>query len=96
MYRISKSPLKTKKLRVFFRQGANEVHVDFGHTQYEDFTQHKDKARRKNYLTRSSGIRDSQGRLTKDNPFSANYWSRRILWASKEPFVGLHAKKTNK
>ena len=48
----------------------------------QDFTQHKDKARRENYLKRSGGIKDKSGRLTADNKNSANYWSRTILWLS--------------
>ena len=47
---------------------------------YEDFRQHKDKQRRKNYLTRSAGIRNKSGKLTKDDPFSPNYWARKELW----------------
>ena len=41
---------------------------------------HNDKKRRKNYLTRSSGIKNKKGELTKDIPSSPNYHSRRILW----------------
>ena len=41
---------------------------------------HGDKQRQKNYLARSSGIKDGKGRLTKNNPMSANYHSIRILW----------------
>jgi hypothetical protein len=48
----------------------------------QDYLQHKDLNRRRNYLTRSEGIRDGSGRLTYNNIFSANYWSRRILWKS--------------
>ena len=40
---------------------------------------HGDKQRRKNYLTRSAGIRNKRG-LTKDDPSSPNYHARRILW----------------
>jgi len=65
------------------------VLVRFGDKDYQDYTQHGDDIRRQNYLTRSAGIRDGSGRLTKDNPMSANYWSRRVLWASGEPFSGL-------
>ncbi|MEC8306797.1 MAG: hypothetical protein VXZ72_02945, partial [Chlamydiota bacterium] len=54
--------------------------VHFGQKGYEDFTQHKDKKRQKNYLTRSAGIRNKSGKLTKDDPFSPNYWARRKLW----------------
>ena len=41
---------------------------------------HNDKTRRKNYLTRSAGIKNKKGKLTKDDPNSPNYHSRRILW----------------
>lgn len=74
------------KVLVWDRQAKKDRLVFFGHKDYEDFTQHKDPVRRENYLRRSAGIRDGQGRLTKDDPLSANYWSRRYLWASREPF----------
>jgi hypothetical protein len=41
---------------------------------------HGDKKRRKNYLTRSAGIRGKDGKLTKDDPLSPNYHARRVLW----------------
>lgn len=41
---------------------------------------HNDPERRKNYLNRSAGIKDGKGRLTKDNPNSANFHARRTLW----------------
>ena len=43
---------------------------------YEDFTKHHNKARRKNYLTRSKNIKGDWAR----NPYSANNLSRKILW----------------
>ena len=46
----------------------------------KDFTQHKDPARRKNYLARSGGIRNKAGKLTANDKNSANYWSRKINW----------------
>lgn len=88
-YRLEPSPVKNKKLRVWFKHMGRQVHVDFGHSEYEDYTQHRDAQRRANYLTRSAGIRDGGGNLTKDNPMSPNYWARRLLWASREKFVGL-------
>lgn len=88
-YRVITSPLKMKKKRVYFMHGGKEVHVDFGHTSYEDYTQHKDPVRRRNYLTRSAGIVDGKGHPTKNDPLSPNYWSRRLLWASQEPFIGI-------
>ena len=43
---------------------------------------HGDEKRRKNYLTRSAGIKNKKGELTKDNPLSPNYHSRRVLWGA--------------
>jgi|694.fasta_scaffold148424_2 hypothetical protein len=36
---------------------------------------------RKNYLARSGGIKNKSGQLTKDDKFSANWWSRKNLWS---------------
>lgn len=41
---------------------------------------HGDKDRRKSYLARAKSIKDKNGKLTKDNPYSPNYHSIRILW----------------
>lgn len=71
---------KGKKKMVLVKRGDKVRIVHFGQKGYEDFTQHKDKKRRKNYLTRSAGIRNKSGQLTKDDPFSPNYWARRKLW----------------
>lgn len=43
---------------------------------------HGDEKRRKNYLTRSAGIKRKDGTLTKDDPTSANFHSRKILWSA--------------
>mgnify|MGYP003111606766 CR=1 FL=1 len=56
--------------------------IHFGDASMQDFRQHRDKARRKNYLERSGGIRDKSGNLTANNRNSANYWSRKILWGA--------------
>ena len=54
--------------------------IHFGHKDYQDFTQHKDPKRRKNYLARSAGIKDKQGNLTAKDKNSKNYWARKVLW----------------
>jgi len=36
------------------------------------------------YMKRSAGIRDKKGRKTKDNPLSANFWARKVLWNGKK------------
>jgi hypothetical protein len=75
--------LRGKKMVVLAKVGSQVKLIHFGDRRMQDFRQHRDPNRRKNYLRRSAGIRDKQGRLTKDNPLSANYWSRRILWAAR-------------
>jgi hypothetical protein len=47
--------------------------VHFGAMGYEDYTKHKDKTRRANYLKRSAGIHDS-------GKYSANQLARHLLW----------------
>jgi hypothetical protein len=54
--------------------------IHFGARGMSDYTMHKDKKRRENYLRRSKAIRDKHGRLTYNNKRSANYWARTLLW----------------
>jgi len=84
-YDYEKSTRKGKKLMV--RVKGKLIHFGFiGMEQFKDRTgiwkslDHGDKKRRKNFLSRSGGIKDKQGNLTKNNPLSPNYHSRRILW----------------
>lgn len=50
--------------------------VHFGQLGYEDYTKHKNKTRRKNYLTRSRSIKGNW----KTNKYSPNNLSIHILW----------------
>jgi hypothetical protein len=50
--------------------------IHFGQMGYEDYTRHKNKTRRHNYLTRTAGMRGNW----KSNKYSANNLSRNILW----------------
>lgn len=43
---------------------------------------------KKNYLTRSAGIRNKSGQLTKNDRWSANYWARKVLWPKNKPATG--------
>lgn len=72
--------LPNKKKAVLAKEGDKVKLIHFGYKGMEDYTQHKDKDRRKNYLARSGGIRDKSGKLTANNKLSANYWARKILW----------------
>jgi hypothetical protein len=71
--KIGLSPKRDKKYRVITPDGRT---VHFGQMRYEDYTRHRNKTRRKNYLTRSGKIK---GDWAKDK-YSANNLARRLLW----------------
>jgi hypothetical protein len=54
----------------------NNKWIHFGQIGYEDFTKHRDKKRRRNYLTRTGNMRGNW----RDNSYSANNLSRCVLW----------------
>ena len=72
-----KSNNKNKKMMVLTPSGKI---IHFGYSPMKDFRQHKDKKRQESYCKRSAGIKDKQGRLTKNNKEKANYYSRKHLW----------------
>ena len=80
LYKPRKSTRSDKKGMVYVMKNGSKRLIHFGDSSMQDFTQHKDKQRRKNYLNRSAGIRNKQGQLTKNDKNSANYWSRKINW----------------
>lgn len=65
---------KDKKYRVY--DAKHNKWVSFGQLGYEDYTKHKDKKRRKNYLTRSRNMKGNW----KNNKYSANNLSIHVLW----------------
>jgi hypothetical protein len=67
------SPNKTKKYCVVTPTGRI---VSFGAINYEDFTKHRDKERRKSYLSRSTKIKGNW----KKNKFSPNNLAIHLLW----------------
>lgn len=84
-YNYQKSNRKDKKLMTVV--DGKKVH--FGNPNYQHFKDrtgiwkkldHGDPKRRENYLTRTAGIKNKDGKLTKDIPSSPNYHARRILW----------------
>lgn len=77
-----------KKQMVLAKKGDEVKLVHFGDSSMKDYRQHESKSRRANYLARSGGIRNKDGQLTKDDPFSPNYWSRKVLWASRKDSMG--------
>ena len=85
LYKPVKSDKKFKKYKVLTKNGI----IHFGDTRYEQFKDkggvykkldHGDKKRQENYCKRSAGIKDKNGKLTKNNKESPNYWSRTYLW----------------
>ncbi len=80
LYKPVKSTKQGKKGMVYVKKNGAKRLIHFGDSNMKDFTQHKDPQRRKNYLNRSGGIRNKQGKLTKNDKNSANYWSRRVNW----------------
>ena len=71
--KIGLSTKKEKKYMVTTPHG-NIVH--FGQMGYEDYTKHKNKTRRKNYLTRSRKIKGDW----KKNKYSSNNLAIHLLW----------------
>tara|TARA_R110000803_G_scaffold210342_1_gene281888 strand:- start:5920 stop:6189 length:270 start_codon:yes stop_codon:yes gene_type:complete len=80
LYKPMKSSAAHKKMMVYVMKDGKKRLIHFGDANMQDFTQHKDEARRKSYLARSGGIRNKEGKLTKNDKNSANYWSRKVLW----------------
>ncbi|MEN9389227.1 MAG: hypothetical protein RLY61_311, partial [Candidatus Parcubacteria bacterium] len=65
------------KMVVLAKKGDDVKLIRFGKRGYEH---NYSKDAKQNYLTRSAGIRDKNGNLTKDDKLSANYWARKTLW----------------
>lgn len=78
---LRNSTRKNKKKMVTIKIDGREKTIHFGQKGYRH---NYSREARKNYLKRSAGIRDKKGRLTKDNPESPNFWSRKILWGKKK------------
>jgi hypothetical protein len=68
---LIKSPVAGKKWRAVFADGT---HTDFGASGYMDYTQHHDKLRRANYLSRHRTNEDW------NDYKSAGALSRWLLW----------------
>lgn len=85
-YTYERSTAKGKKLMV--KVDGKTIH--FGASGMEHFRDrtgllpkslnHGDKARRQSYLARTAKIRRKDGSLTANDPKSANYHARKILW----------------
>lgn len=74
--KTAKIGLSTKRDKKYMVTTPEGRIVHFGQMGYEDYTKHKNKTRRKNYLTRSGKIR---GDWAADK-YSANNLARKLLW----------------
>jgi len=74
--KTAKIGLSTKKEKKYMVVTPDGKIVHFGQMGYEDYTKHKNKTRRKNYLKRSRGIKGNW----KKNKYSPNNLSIHLLW----------------
>ncbi len=84
-----RSNAKGKKMMVFAtkivdgKRRGKIIHfgaVGYGHNY--------SKKAKQNYLTRSAGIRNKEGKLTKNDKWSPNYWARKVLWPKEKKATG--------
>ena len=75
LYRRDVFP-SSKKEKKYMLQNDRGRWAHFGSIEYQDFTKHKDKTRRKSYLARATGIR---GKWRRDK-FSPNRLAISLLW----------------
>jgi len=80
LYKPFPSKAKNKKFSIYVMKDGKKKLINFGNTNYEDYTQHKDEKRRQAYLKRARGIKDKDGNLTYKDKNTANYWSYHYLW----------------
>ena len=71
----SDKPGKKKQVCAVDKETGNVVNIHYGAVGYEDFTMHKDPARRKNFRARHGC--DPVRKLNKG---TARYWACQDLW----------------
>lgn len=80
LYKPMKSTRKGKKGMVYVMKNGVKRLIHFGDSSMGDHKSGASKARQKSYLARSGGIKNKEGKLTKNDKNSANYWSRKVNW----------------
>ena len=80
LYKPVKSTKAGKKGQVYVIKDGKKKLIHFGDSTYKDFKSGASKEQRKSYLKRSAGIKNKDGKLTKNDKNSANYWPRKINW----------------
>lgn len=83
------STSKGKKMMVLASKTvAGRKYVKLVHFGAKGYGHNYSEEAKKNYLRRSSGIRNREGKLTRNDRWSANYWARKILWPKDRPATG--------
>jgi hypothetical protein len=86
--RVSKSPLPNKKYRAIVTDGFTTRKIDFGDARYQQYRDvlrkysrldHGDKARRRAYFLRHSGVASKRQALQKERKASKSRLNARIL-----------------
>ena len=54
--------------------------ISFGSSKGQTYIDHGDDKKRKAWYARHSQIKNKYGNIVIDNPYSASFWSARILW----------------
>ena len=80
LYKPVKSDKAGKKGMVYIQKGGSKRLIHFGDSSMTDKRKGASEAQQKSYLARSGGIRNKEGKLTKNDKNSANYWSRKVNW----------------
>lgn len=62
--------------KYMIRDKKNNKWIHFGQMGFADFTKTKNEAKRQNFMKRTGSIRGNW----RDNPYSSNNLSRKILW----------------
>ena len=80
LYKPMKSTRKGKKGMVYVMKEGKKRLIHFGDSSMTDGKSGASKEQKKSYLARSGGIKNKEGKLTKNDKNSANYWSRKVNW----------------
>ena len=75
--KLTKSDREGKKYKVVVERGDRKKTIHFGAAGMSDYTKNKDDERKKRYIERH------RKRENWNDPFTAGYWSKNILWNKK-------------
>jgi len=75
--KLTRSDNPKKKYKVVVESGDRKKTIHFGAAGMSDYTRHRDDERKKRYIDRH------RKRENWNDPFTAGYWSKNILWNKK-------------